>query len=99
MLKMAVVGDYLTAEVFSLTDFFVRVVRAGDDALGILEEISEEDFHIIFVTEVVAQALMNEIEEFKKKHEKLVVVIPGVTSRLGLGEKIIADLRRKVVGA
>jgi V/A-type H+-transporting ATPase subunit F len=99
MLKMAMVGDYLTAEVFSLTDFFVRMVRRGDDALEILEEISREGFQIIFITEVVAEPIMDELEKCKKRHNKLIVVIPGVTSRLGLGEKIIADLRRKVIGA
>jgi len=98
MLKIAVVADFLTAEVFSLTDFFVRVVREGDDALRIIEELSGKGFSIIFVTEEIAQGVMEEIKAFEKRSDEAIVVIPGATSQLRLGEKILADLKRKVVG-
>ncbi len=99
MRKVAVICDPLSAEVFMLTDFGVRPVQENEAVDDVLNEIYNQGYTLIFLTENLAVEVQAEIKAFQKRNAAIVTVIPGIGSTERLGEKMLSDQIRKVMGA
>ncbi len=95
----AVICDPLTAQVFMLTDLTVRSVPENEAVENVLREVFHEGYHLIFITENLAAKIPEEIKMFQKRNKAIITVIPGIAAGERLGEKMLNDLFRKVMGA
>lgn len=99
MPEAAVICDPLTAEVFMLADLKIRSVQEDESVENVLNEIYHEGCHLIFITENLAAKIPEEIKIFQKRNKAIITVIPGVATGERLGEKMLNELFRKVMGA
>lgn len=99
MPEAAVISDPLTAEVFILTDFSVWPVQESESVETVLNEILQQGYQLIFITENLAAKIPEEIKIFQKRNKAIITVIPGIGTTEGLGEKMLNELFRKLMGA
>lgn len=99
MPEAAVISDPLTAEVFMLTDFKVRAVEENEPVENVLNEIVQQGYQLIFITENLAAKIPEAIKLFQKRNKVIITVIPGIGAAEGLGGKMLNELFRKVMGA
>jgi V/A-type H+-transporting ATPase subunit F len=98
MNKVAIIADPLSAQVFMATSFMVRPVQESDSTATTLREIVQTGYKIIFITENLAEDIEQQINEIQKKNNAMITIIPGMGTSLQLGERMLKELRRKVVG-
>ncbi len=98
MPNIVILADPLSAAVFMLTDFHVRVVRETDAAPYVLQEILSEHHEIVFVTETLAASLQQPIREAQEQGGTIITVIPGVGASRQLGKEMLTSLKRSVIG-
>jgi V/A-type H+-transporting ATPase subunit F len=98
MNKVAIIADPLSAQVFMATNFLVRPVKENDSTATTLREVVQSGYTIIFITENLAENMEQQINEIRKKNNAMITIIPGIGTSLQLGERMLKELRRKVVG-
>jgi vacuolar-type H+-ATPase subunit F/Vma7 len=99
MNKVAIIADPLSAQVFIATNFLVRPVKENDFTAPALREVVQSGCKIIFITENLAEDIEQQINEIRQKDNVMITIIPGMGTSLQLGERMLKQLRKKVVGA
>jgi vacuolar-type H+-ATPase subunit F/Vma7 len=73
-------------------------VKKNDSTALALREVVQSGCKIIFMTENLAEDIEQQINEIRKKDNVMITIIPGMGTSLQLGERMLKELRRKVVG-
>lgn len=99
MYKIAVMGDYESIYGFASLGLETFPVTLPRDAKKILENLAEQKYAVIYMTEALAEVLSKEIEELKEKQIPAVILIPGTYGNTGRGVKTIRESVEKAVGS
>ena len=102
MLKIAVLGGRDTVMGFKALGLDVFPASGADEAKEIFRHLtrdSEEEYAIIYMTEQLASQLSQEIARYHDSVTPAIILIPGKSGSLGLGESALQSAVERAVGA
>lgn len=99
MYKIAVIGDYESIYGFSALGLETYLTTLPEVAKKTLKHLAENNYGIIYITEVLAETLSKEIEELKTQVLPAVIVIPGTYGNTGMGVKGVKKSVEQAVGS
>ena len=99
MYKIGVIGDRESALGFMAVGLTVRIAESAEDAAHALKGLSEENCAVIFITEELAELIMEDIQSYKDKTLPSVVMIPSKSGSKGVGMMNIKKSVERAVGA
>lgn len=98
MYKVGIVGDKDSIFIFKSLGLEFFPCECGEDAKKIIDKLALKNYAVIFVTENIAQQIMDVIDKYQKKYIPSVVLIPSSKGSLGIGIKKVNDNVEKAVG-
>lgn len=99
MYKIAVIGDYESIYGFSALGLETYPTSLPEVAKKTLKELAENNYGIIYITEVLAENLTKEIEQLKTQVLPAVIVIPGTYGNTGMGVDGVKKSVEQAVGS
>ncbi len=101
MLKIAVMGGRETVMGFKALGLDVFPVSGDEEAFSVFKELTRENgnYAIIYVEETFCKALSAEIDRFKDSPTPAVILIPGKSGSLGLGQSALQSAVLRAVGS
>lgn len=101
MFKIAVLGEKDSIIGFSALGLDVFPVGSGDEALSAFRKLadSENSYAIIYVTESFYETLASEIDKYKDSVTPAVILIPGSSGSLGVGQSALDAAVERAIGA
>ena len=97
--KIAVIGDKDSILGFKTIGVDIFAATNGEKALKALKQLVAEEYGVIFITEELAQEIIEVIEDLKKRFLPAVVLIPSSRGTKGIGMEQIKRNVEKAIGA
>ena len=101
MLKIAVIGSPETVMGFKALGLEACPVADAEEARKTLRHLARdsEDYAIIYVEEQLAAQIQPEIDRYKDAPTPAIILIPGKSGSLGLGQSALQSAVERAVGA
>ena len=99
MYKIAVMGDRDSVLGFRALGLDVVFCEDIDGARRTLHRLAGENYAVIYVTEQLAQHMTGDIARYTDAVMPAIILIPGKTGSLGLGEAGLKSAVERAVGA
>ena len=99
MYKIAVLGDRDSILGFKALGLEVVFAENADTARHTLHRLAKENYAVIYITEQLAQLISSEVDRYKDSVTPAVILIPGKTGSLGLGQAALQSAVERAVGA
>ena len=99
MYKIAVMGDRDSVLGFRALGLDVFFTEDTEGARRTLHRLAGEHYAVIYVTEQLAQNLTGDIARYKDAVMPAIILIPGKSGSLGLGEAGLKAAVERAVGA
>ena len=99
MYKIAVLGDRDSILGFKALGLEVVFAEDADTARHTLHRLAKENYAVIYITEQLAQLISSEVDRYKDSVTPAVILIPGKTGSLGLGQAALRSAVERAVGA
>ena len=99
MYKIAVMGDRDSVLGFKALGLDVVFCESTDIARRTLHRLAGEEYAVIYITEQLAQHLTGDIARYKDAVMPAIILIPGKSGSLGLGEAGLKTAVERAVGA
>ncbi len=99
--KIAVIGDKNSVNGFKALGLDVFSAESSEEAKGMLHRLAKESdlYAIIYITEELAQGMMDEINRHKDDVVPAVILIPSRNGSLGLGMSALSSAVERAVGS
>lgn len=98
-LKIAVIGDKDSVVGFKALGLEVFAAREAEEARGVLRNLAKNGYAIIYITEELANGIMDEINRYKDEVTPAVILIPSKNGTLGLGMSALTSAVERAVGS
>lgn len=98
-LKIAVIGDKDSVVGFKALGLEIREAAGADEARAVLRELAKSGYAIIYITEELAESVMDEINRYKDEVTPAVILIPSKNGTLGLGMSALTSAVERAVGS
>lgn len=99
MYKIAVLGDYDSVYGFATLGVDIFPVKTREEAGETLRRLALGKYGIIYITEVLAEQLKNDIEKYQDRVVPAIIQIPGVSGNTGAGVENIKKSVEQAVGS
>jgi len=99
MYKIAAMGDRDSIYGFSSIGMDIFPEDKMDSPILTLHRLVDSGYAVIYITEVLAEKLEPEIEQYRGRQLPVIVPIPGITGNKGMGMKAISKSIEKAVGS
>lgn len=99
MYKVAVMGDYESIYGFSSIGLETFPVTLPDMAKATLRRLAKEKYGAIYITEVLADMIREEIELYKEEVTPAIILIPGTYGNTGQGVAGVKASVEQAVGS
>lgn len=101
MYKIAVLGEKDSVIGFSALGLDTYSAASGEEAKDIFHKLTKntEEYAIIYVTENFYEALASDIDKFKDNVTPAIILIPGSSGSLGLGQSALDAAVERAIGA
>jgi len=99
MYKIGVIGDKDSILGFKALGMSVFPVATPEEGSKILHQISQDNYAVIYITEQIAQGMIESIEKYKESRLPAIIPIPGNQGSLGIGIKGVKKSVERAVGA
>lgn len=99
MSKIAAMGDRDSIVGFSSIGLDIYPLDRMDNPASTLNNLANNDYAIILITESLAKELETEIDKYSDRPTPVILPIPGVTGNMGMGMKAISKSVEKAVGS
>ncbi|MDD2352020.1 MAG: V-type ATP synthase subunit F [Candidatus Caldatribacteriota bacterium] len=98
MSNIALIGEKEVIIGFSLVGLQIFPVNSTTEAIEALENCYKNKYDIVFITNEIAQGLINKIEEYQKKYTMTICILPNRTKDSTLSIDILRKNVEKAVG-
>ncbi len=99
MSKIAVLGSRDSVLGFRALGLEVCFADDRDTAVRQLHRLAREEYAIIYITENLAQAMMEDIQKYDHLPAPAVILIPGRGGSLGVAQGALKQAVERAVGA
>lgn len=99
MYKVAVLGDRDSVYGFRALGLDVFFADNEAQASAQIKKITEGDYAVIYVTEMIAEYIGEQIEKFSFESSPAIILIPGVKGNTGKGMDSVKKSVEKAVGS
>lgn len=99
MYKIGVVGDRDSIYGFAALGLSIYPVIQVEEAVGLLRQLSKENFAIIYITERLYSQVQSEIEVYGEQLLPAIIPIPGVLGNTGCGIGGVKKCVERAVGS
>lgn len=96
--KIAVVGNRDVVLAFKLLGFEVYPATTGEEARTIIQQLAEEKFGVVLITENIAQEIPDTISYYDTVPTPAVILIPTHHGSQGIGMAKVNDNVEKAIG-
>ena len=96
--KIGAIGDKDSVLPFKLFDFDTRTTKDKQLIRQQIEEMDQNDYGIIYITEEFAQLVPETIKRYEEKMIPAIVLIPNHEGTLGIGKSMIQGQVERAVG-
>ncbi len=93
MYKIAVLGDYDSVYGFATLGLDTFPVSTHEEAAETLNRLAAGKYGIIYITEVWAEQLKQEISKYQEQITPAIIRIPGISGNTGAG---VAGVKKSV---
>lgn len=99
MYKIGVIGDRESVLGFRAIGLDVFPCSRSEDAEKVLHRLAKEGYAIIYITEVLASEMIEDIDRYKEEMIPAVITIPGKEGSTGEGMRSVSKAVERAVGA
>lgn len=99
MYKIAVIGDQQSVLGFKSVGLSVFGVANAESARQTLHEVARGEYAIIYITESVAEQILEDIDCYKNQAIPAIIPIPGMDGTRGIGMANVKKSVERAVGA
>ena len=99
MYKIAVLGDRDSVLGFKALGLDVVFAESQEEARHTLHQLAKGNYAVIYITEQLAAGMAADIARYKDQVTPAVILIPGKTGSLGLGQSALQSAVERAVGA
>lgn len=98
MNETAIISDPESSKIFMLLDVHLEVIEDALSSEKIVQSLLQNGYKFLFITETIASSVPSFLKTTRNTHDAIIVVIPGVDSEGKMGEEMLTQLRRAVIG-
>ena len=99
MYKIAVMGDRDSVLGFRALGLEVFPCEDAAEARKTLHRLARSEYAVIYITEQLSTLISSEIDRYKDELTPAVILIPGKSGSLGLGQDALQSAVERAVGA
>lgn len=99
MYKMAVIGDRASVYGFAALGLDTHFVTEADEAKRLIRKLESENCAVIYITELLASLIPEEVARLNEVPLPAVILIPGVYGNTGMGMRAVNESVVKAVGS
>lgn len=96
--KIGVIGDKYSVMPFKLFGFDVRYGMSARQIRDSIEQMADEDYGVIFITEQASEQVSETIDRYKSKMKPAIILIPSHAGTNGIGKKAVQENVEKAIG-
>ncbi|MBL1226967.1 V-type ATP synthase subunit F [Enterococcus sp. BWR-S5] len=96
--KIGVIGDKYSVMPFKLFGFDVRYGMSGRQIRESIEQMADEDYGVIFITEQASEQVVETIDRYKSKMKPAIILIPSHAGTNGIGQQAVQENVEKAIG-
>lgn len=99
MYKIAVVGDYESIYGFATLGLEIHPVTLPEVAKNTIRGLAKDNYGVIYITEVLAEEIKEELEIYKESLTPAIILIPGTYGNTGKGVEMVKQSVEQAVGS
>lgn len=96
--KIGVLGNDNSVLIYRMLGFDVYQTANDAEASRKIDELAQDDYGVIYVTESVAENILETIHRYDDEILPAIILIPDHTGTRGIGKKRVQDNVEKAVG-
>lgn len=96
--KVAAIGDQDSILAFNALGIDVFPAETADAVATLLDELAENSYAAIFITEPAAELVKDRIAFYREKELPAIVPVPSIKGSTGMGMQQVKDSVKKAVG-
>lgn len=96
--KIGVIGDRNSVLIYRMLGFDVFFTSTDEEASQKLDELAENEYGVIYVTEQIAENIPETIQKYDDKILPAIILIPDHTGSRGIGKRRVQENVEKAVG-
>ncbi len=98
MKKIGIIGSSDSVRGFAALGLSIFEVTEAEEAAKTVRRLAENDFAIIYITEVLFSQIQHEIARYEEKQTPAIIPIPGTFGNNGIGRINVSRSVEKAVG-
>ena len=98
MYKVGVIGDKDSILGFKILGLSVFPVTLPEEAAKTLNHMAKEGYAVVYITEKIAEEIVETIDNYKSSKFPAIIPIPGNQGSSGVGMRSIKKAMEKAVG-
>lgn len=99
MFKIAAMGDKDSIYGFASLGLSIFPVDEPQAAVQTLRKIVAENYAVIYITELLASQITDEIDRYRELSLPAIIPIPGIKGNTGMGMKSVSKSVEQAVGS
>lgn len=99
MYKIAAMGDKDSIYGFASLGISIFPVTDPSEGAHTLRKLADNGYGVIYITEQLAEGMLEEIERYASRPLPAIVPVPGVRGNTGLGLDSVSKFVEKAVGS
>jgi V/A-type H+-transporting ATPase subunit F len=96
--KIGVIGDKNSVLIYRMLGFDVFHASEPKEASQKIDELAQENYGVIYVTETIAEKITETIRKYDEKMLPAIILIPDHTGSRGIGKRRVQENVEKAVG-
>ena len=96
--KIGVLGNDNSVLIYRMLGFDVYQIANPEEASRKIDELAQDDYGVIYVTETVAEKILETIHRYDDEILPAIILIPDHTGTRGIGKKRVQENVEKAVG-
>ena len=96
--KIGVLGNDNSVLIYRMLGFDVYQIDNPEEASRKIDELAQDDYGVIYVTERVAEKILETIHRYDDEILPAIILIPDHTGTRGIGKKRVQENVEKAVG-